>query len=102
MHQNFPDNALYEMDNLEVLRGMNGETIDLIATDPPFNIKRNRSGTAGHYVDNRKRVFLPAICQIPKHHILFPNSCFVCAPIKHACFRNTPNNSESMLPMRRI
>ena len=54
MTQNFPDNALYEMDNLEVLRGMNSETVDLIATDPPFNIKRNRSGTAGHYVDNWK------------------------------------------------
>ena len=54
MTQNFPDNALYEMDNLEVLRGMNSQTVDLIATDPPFNIKRNRSGTAGHYVDNWK------------------------------------------------
>lgn len=54
MTQNFPDNALYEMDNLEVLRGMNSDTVDLIATDPPFNIKRNRSGTAGHYVDNWK------------------------------------------------
>lgn len=53
MTQNFPDNALYEMDNLSVLRGMNSETVDLIATDPPFNIKRNRSGTAGHYVDKR-------------------------------------------------
>ena len=54
MTQNFPDNALYEMDNLEVLRGMNSNTVELIATDPPFNIKRNRSGTAGHYVDNWK------------------------------------------------
>ena len=54
MTQNFPDNTLYEMDNLDVLRGMNSETVDLIATDPPFNIKRNRSGTAGHYVDNWK------------------------------------------------
>ncbi len=54
MTQNFPDKALYEMDNLEVLRGMNSQTVDLIATDPPFNIKRNRSGTAGHYVDNWK------------------------------------------------
>ena len=54
MAQNFPDNTLYEMDNLVVLRGMNNETVDLIATDPPFNIKRNRSGTAGHYVDNWK------------------------------------------------
>lgn len=54
MTQNFPDNALYEMDNLEVLRGMNSDTLHLIATDPPFNIKRNRSGTAGQYVDNWK------------------------------------------------
>ena len=52
--QNFPDNVLYEMDNLDVLRGMNSETVDLIATDPPFNTKRNRSGTAGFYVDNWK------------------------------------------------
>ncbi len=49
---NFPSNVLYEMDNLEVLRGMNSETVDLIATDPPFNTKRSRSGTAGFYVDN--------------------------------------------------
>ncbi len=54
MSQNFPDNTLYEMDNLDVLRGMNSHTIDLIATDPPFNTKRNRSGSAGQYVDNWK------------------------------------------------
>ena len=52
--QNFPDNILYEMDNIDVLRGMNSETVDLIATDPPFNTKRNRAGTAGSYVDNWK------------------------------------------------
>ena len=44
-------NTLYEMDNLEVLRGINSNSIDLIATDPPFNTKRNRSDTAGFYVD---------------------------------------------------
>ena len=49
-----PDNTIYELDNLDVLRGMNSETVDLIATDPPFNTKRNRSGTAGFYVDNWK------------------------------------------------
>ena len=54
MTQNFPENTLYELDNLDVLRGMNSETVDLIATDPPFNTKRNRSGTAGHYVDKWK------------------------------------------------
>lgn len=47
-------NTLYEMDNLEVLRGINNNSIDLIATDPPFNTKRNRSGTAGFYVDKWK------------------------------------------------
>ena len=52
--QNFHDNVLYELDNLDVLRGMNSETVDLIATDPPFNTKRNRSGSAGFYVDNWK------------------------------------------------
>ena len=51
MAQNFLDNTLYEMDNLIVLRGMNSQTIDLIATDPPFNTKRNRSGSAGEYED---------------------------------------------------
>ena len=35
--QNFPGNTIHEMDNLDVLRGMNPETVDLIATDPPFN-----------------------------------------------------------------
>ncbi len=39
------------MDNLDVLRGMNSKTVDLIATDPPFNKKRNRAGTAGQYED---------------------------------------------------
>lgn len=47
-------NTLYEMDNLEVLRGINSNSIDLIATDPPFNTKRNRSGSAGNYVDKWK------------------------------------------------
>ena len=52
--QNFPDNILYELDNLDVLRGMNSATVDLIATDPPFNTGRNRSGSAGFYEDNWK------------------------------------------------
>ena len=38
MTQNFPDNTLYELANLDVLRGMYGETVDLIATDPPCKI----------------------------------------------------------------
>ena len=35
--RNFQNRTLFHCDNLDVLRGMNSETVDLIATDPPFN-----------------------------------------------------------------
>ena len=35
--QNFQNRTLFKGDNLDFLRGMNSGTIDLIATDPPFN-----------------------------------------------------------------
>ena len=35
--QNFQNRTLFKGDNLDFLRGMNSETVDLIATDPPFN-----------------------------------------------------------------
>ena len=34
---NVPNRTLFIRDNLDVLRGINSESIDLIATDPPFN-----------------------------------------------------------------
>ena len=34
---NFRNRTLYRHDNLDVLRGMNSETVDLVASDPPFN-----------------------------------------------------------------
>ena len=34
---NFRNRTLYHGDNLPVLRGMNSGSVDLIATDPPFN-----------------------------------------------------------------
>lgn len=37
MTANFRNRTLYRGDNLEFLRGMNSETVDLVATDPPFN-----------------------------------------------------------------
>lgn len=33
-------NKLYVADNLDIMRGMNSETVDLIYLDPPFNSKR--------------------------------------------------------------
>lgn len=37
MTANWKNRTLFHHDNLAVLRGMNSESVDLIATDPPFN-----------------------------------------------------------------
>ena len=42
---NFSNRTLFHGDNLEFLRGINSETIDLIATDPPFNKGRDFHAT---------------------------------------------------------
>jgi len=38
---NFENRTLYHGDNLDFLRGMNSESVHLIATDPPFNKARD-------------------------------------------------------------
>ena len=38
---NWENRTLFHKDNLDVLREMNSETVDLIATDPPFNKGRD-------------------------------------------------------------
>ena len=42
---NFANRTLYHGDNLDFLRGMNSETVHLIATDPPFNKGRDFHAT---------------------------------------------------------
>ena len=42
---NFQNRTLFHGDNLVVLRGMDSETVDLIATDPPFNKSRDFHAT---------------------------------------------------------
>ena len=39
--------TLYHSDNLPILQGINSETIDLIATDPPFNKNQDFHATPG-------------------------------------------------------
>ena len=39
--RNFENRTLYHGDNLDFLRGMNSGTVNLIATDPPFNKNRD-------------------------------------------------------------
>ena len=43
--RNFKNRTLYHGDNLAFLRGMNSETVHLIATDPPFNKNRDFHAT---------------------------------------------------------
>ena len=47
MTPNFALSALYALDNLEVMRGMDSETVGLIYLDPPFNSKRMYQGMSG-------------------------------------------------------
>lgn len=42
---NFQNRTLYHGDNLDFLRGMNSETVHLIATDPPFNKSKDFHAT---------------------------------------------------------
>ena len=43
--RNFENRTLYHGDNLDFLRGMNSGTVNLIATDPPFNKSRDFHAT---------------------------------------------------------
>ena len=42
---NFRNRTLFHGDNLPFLRGMNSETVDLVATDPPFNKSKDFHAT---------------------------------------------------------
>ena len=44
---NFKTSTLYVGDNLQYLRGMNSESVDLIYLDPPFNSSRNYVSATG-------------------------------------------------------
>ena len=47
MTPNFAISALYALDNLEVMRGMDSESVRLIYLDPPFNSKHIYQGMHG-------------------------------------------------------
>ena len=42
---NWKNRTLFHSDNLPILRSMNSESVDLIATDPPFNKGRDFHAT---------------------------------------------------------
>ena len=44
---NFADKTIWTGDNLDILRGMNSECVDLIYLDPPFNSNRDYAAPVG-------------------------------------------------------
>ena len=44
---NFADKTIWTGDNLDILRGMNSTSVDLIYLDPPFNSNRNYAAPVG-------------------------------------------------------
>ena len=44
---NFVNRTVWTGDNLDILRGMNSDTVDLIYLDPPFNSNRNYEAPVG-------------------------------------------------------
>ena len=44
---NFRNRTLWTGDNIDIMRGLNSETIDLIYLDPPFNSNRNYAAPIG-------------------------------------------------------
>ena len=44
---NFADRAIWTGDNLDILRGLNSASVDLIYLDPPFNSNRNYAAPVG-------------------------------------------------------
>ena len=44
---NFADRTIWTGDNLDILRGLNSASVDLIYLDPPFNSNRNYAALVG-------------------------------------------------------
>ena len=44
---NWANRTIFTGDNLDIMRGMNAETVDLIYLDPPFNSNKNYSAPVG-------------------------------------------------------
>ena len=44
---NWPNRTMWTGDNLDIMRGMNSESVDLIYLDPPFNSNQNYAAPIG-------------------------------------------------------
>ena len=72
---NFADKTIWTGDNLDILRGMNSECVDLIYLDPPFNSNQDYaapvgSAAAGADIPRRTDIEAP-ISYRQNKHVLF-------------------------------
>ena len=51
MPANFVDKTIWTGDNLDILRGLNSDSVDLIYLDPPFNSNRDYAAPVGQQGD---------------------------------------------------
>ena len=47
MSLNIKNRTIFKGDNLDILRGINSESVDLVYLDPPFNSNTNYSAPIG-------------------------------------------------------
>ena len=52
MPANFVDKTIWTGDNLDILRGLNSDSVDLIYLDPPFNSNRDYAAPQSHQGDS--------------------------------------------------
>ena len=46
--RNFANQTIWTGDNLDIMRGLNSESVDLIYLDPPFNSNADYAAPIGH------------------------------------------------------
>ena len=52
---NWTNRTMWTGDNLDIMRGMNSESVDLIYLDPPCNSNRNYVAPIGNQAAGRRR-----------------------------------------------
>ena len=73
---NFADKTIWTGDNLDILRGLNSASVDLIYLDPPFNSNRNYAAPVGSAATWR----LTTLFRSPAAAPTISRTCSCCAP----------------------
>ena len=70
--RNFDNRTLFWGDNIDFMRAMNSQTVDLIATDPPFNKGRDFHATPDSLAAGAREFEGQALHSTPLPHLPCP------------------------------